>query len=226
MRILAAELRKTFTLRFFIVLLIAVAANFLLFRHNLSGGYSFYDQEDYVALQKEVIAMGDEGYAYMEEQVALLNACMDWENYESFAQQGFTMEITEEMLKYQEVYEKGGYLRYTDYLFSERSLHNAVLRLMEQAQDHKQTLQNAIDDAKTKTSFAIFAKPGTFAYRSQLATIERLEGLLYIQPTFDISDGVLNSQVSAVTDLLGLMLILFLCTELVVTEQKNGMLQF
>ena len=47
MRILTAELRKTFTLRFFLVLLIAVAANFLLFRHNLSGGYSFYGQEAY-----------------------------------------------------------------------------------------------------------------------------------------------------------------------------------
>ena len=69
MRILTAELRKTFTLRFFLVLLIAVAANFLLFRHNLSGSYSFYGQEAYVALQKEVIAMGDEGYAYMQEQV-------------------------------------------------------------------------------------------------------------------------------------------------------------
>lgn len=224
MRILTAELRKTFTLRFFLVLLIAVAANFLLFRHNLSGSYSFYGQEAYVALQKEVIAMGDEGYDYMKEQVALLNACMDWETYESWLQQGYTMEITEEMLKYQEVYEKGEYLRFTDNLYPERSLHNAVYRLMQQAQDHKLTLQSAIDDAKTKTSFAIFAKPGTFAYRSQLATIERLEGLLYIQPAFDISDGVLNSQVSAVTDLLGLMLILFLCTELVVTEQKNGML--
>ena len=150
MRILTAELRKTFTLRFFLVLLIAVAANFLLFRHNLSGSYSFYGQEAYVALQKEVIAMGDEGYAYMQEQVELLNACMDWETYESFAQQGFTMEITEEMLKYQAVYEKGEYLRYTDYLFSERSLHNTVFRLMEQAQDHKLTLQNAIDDAKQR----------------------------------------------------------------------------
>ena len=59
MRILTAELRKTFTLRFFLVLLIAVAANFLLFRHNLSGGYSFYGQEAYVALQKEVITMGE-----------------------------------------------------------------------------------------------------------------------------------------------------------------------
>ena len=61
MRILTAELRKTFTLRFFLVLLIAVAANFLLFRHNLSGSYSFYGQEAYVALQKVKFGWGGGG---------------------------------------------------------------------------------------------------------------------------------------------------------------------
>ena len=35
MRILTAEIRKTLTLRFFLILLIAIAANFLLFRHSL-----------------------------------------------------------------------------------------------------------------------------------------------------------------------------------------------
>ena len=225
MRILTAELRKTFTLRFFLILLIAVAANFLLFRHNLSGNYFFYDQEDYMSLQKAVIAMGDDGYAWLDEQVKMLDACREWESYDSMVQSGRPApEITEEMLACQEVYETGEYLRYTENLYSERSLFREVLQLVQQAEDHKLTLQAAIDDAKTKTSFSIFAKPGTFAYRSQIATIERLEGLLYIQPKYDISDGVLNSQVSAVTDLLGLMLILFLCTELVVTEQKNGML--
>ena len=225
MRILTAELRKTFTLRFFLILLIAVGANFLLFRHNLSGNYYNYGQEAYVALQKEVIAKGDDGVAYLEERIELLNACRAWDDYAFMVQNGMRApEITEEMLKYQAVYEKGGYLRYSEDAHSELSMFRAVLQMAEQARDHKLTLQTAIDDAKTKTSFAIFAKPGTFAYRSQLATIQRLEGLLYIQPKFDISDGVLNSQVSAVTDLLGLMLILFLCTELVVTEQKNGML--
>lgn len=35
MRILTAEIRKTLTLRFFLILLVAIAANFLLFRHSL-----------------------------------------------------------------------------------------------------------------------------------------------------------------------------------------------
>ena len=69
MRILTAELRKTFTLRFFLILLIAVGANFLLFRHNLSGNYYNYGQEAYVALQKEVIDKGDDGVAYLEERI-------------------------------------------------------------------------------------------------------------------------------------------------------------
>lgn len=57
--------------------------------------------------------------------------------------------ITQEMLAYQEVYESGAYLRYTDNLYSERYL---------------------------------------------------VKALLYIQPSYDISDGVLKAQNSTVTD--------------------------
>lgn len=225
MRILTAEFRKTFTLRFFLILLVAVAANFLLFMNGAGHDDDNYSHEDAVALQREVISMGSNGYNYMEKQLEMLEACQGWEDYNKAVQYGFSApEITEEMVKYQEVYKNGSYLRYSEDLYTERELFQSVYGEMLRVANHKETLQSAIEAAQKNISFPIFAKPGTFAYRNQLAAIDRLEDLLYIQPKYDLSDGVLNAQRSAVTDLLGLMLILFFCTELVVTEQRNGMI--
>ena len=227
MRILTAEIRKTLTLRFFLILLIAIAANFLLFRHSLQGTYRMYEQEWYLTAQQEVLKMEDSArLPALQERYRMLDACQDWERYDSMAQQGYAdpADITAEMLEFQEVYESGAYLRYTDNLYSERSLVRDLLNDVQRVADHTATLEAVIKEAKMKTSVAIFAKPGTFSYRSQLATIEKFESLLYIHPTYDISDGVLNAQNSAVTDLIALLMILFLCTEMVVTEHKNGML--
>ena len=227
MRILTAEIRKTLTLRFFLILLVAIAANFLLFRHSLRGGYMMYEQDQYLNAMTEVLEMEDDArLPTLQERYDMLQICRDWENYDYKAQEGYAdpEDITEEMLQYQEIYESGEYLRYTDNLYSERSLVRALLQDVQRIAEHTATLEAVIQEAKMKTSVAIFAKPGTFSYRSQLATIEKFESLLYIQPTYDISDGVLKAQNSAVTDLIALLMILFLCTELVVTEHKNGML--
>lgn len=227
MRILTAEIRKTLTLRFFLILLIAIAANFLLFRHSLQGTYRMYEQEWYLTAQQEVLKMEDSArLPALQERYRMLDACQAWERYDQLAQQGYAdpADITAEMLEFQEVYESGEYLRYTDNLYSERSLVRDLLSDVQRVADHTATLEAVIQEAKMKTSVAIFAKPGTFSYRSQLATIEKFESLLYIHPTYDISDGVLNAQNSAVTDLIALLMILFLCTEMVVTEHKNGML--
>ena len=227
MRILISELRKTLTLRFFLILLIAIGANFLLFRHSLQGSYMMYDQAQYLAAVEDVLELEDDArLPALQERYDMLEVCRDWENYDSMAQQGYAdpEDITQEMLAYQEIYESGEYLRYTDNLYAERYLVKALLSDVQRVEDHTATLEAVIREAKLKTSVAIFAKPGTFSHRSQLATIEKFESLLYIQPTFDISDGVLKAQSSTVTDLIALLMILFLSTEMVVTEHKNGML--
>ena len=227
MRILISELRKTLTLRFFLILLIAIGANFLLFRHSLQGSYMMYDQAQYLAAVEDVLELEDDArLPALQERYEMLDICRDWENYDAMAQQGYAdpEDITPEMLAYQEIYESGEYLRYTDNLYAERYLVKALLSDVQRVEDHTATLEAVIREAKLKTSVAIFAKPGTFSHRSQLATIEKFESLLYIQPTFDISDGVLKAQNSTVTDLIALLMILFLSTEMVVTEHKNGML--
>ncbi len=225
MRILTAELKKTLTLRFLVILLVAVAASFLLFRRDLEKDYRVYGQENYLAAQQEVLAMpSSERYDRLLDWKNMLQACQEWENYEQSQQQGWNVSISENMLLYKEAYDSGDYLKYCDSLYAERSLINELFAQVGQVENHKKTLEAAIADAKLKTSFALFAQPGTFGYRSQLATIEKLESMLHIVPRYDVSDGVLQFQDSAVTDLVGLVLILFLCTELMVTEQKNGML--
>ena len=227
MRILSAELRKTLTIRFFLILLVAVTANILLFRHNLSGDYRAYGQEAYIAAQKDILSVeSSQRASFLQERARMLSACGEWEYYDRTVQDGdaTNLEITQDMLEFREAYESGAYLKYTDSLSRESGLIQALLKQVNQVGNHHATLNSAIEEATLKTSISIFAKPGTFAYRSQLATIDRLQELLHIQPQYDISDGVLKSQTSVATDLIGLMLVLFLCTEMVVTEQKNGML--
>lgn len=225
MRILTAELRKTLTKRFFAILLVALLANFLLFRHNLSRGYNVYSMEEYLTAQQEISAMDpEERVQFITDRNRMLEACRKWERYDLTVEMGGTGKVDDEMLLYQEVYESGGYLRYCEYLYSEQRLISYFASEISRIEGHGELIQRIIAEAKLKTTVSIYAKPGTFAHSSQLATIERFEKLADIVPEYDPAEGIVNMQQSAVTDLIALLMILLLCTELVVTEQKNGML--
>lgn len=227
MRILGAELKKTLTLRFFLILALAIAANFLLFRNDMRYEYVYYDKEVFIAAQQDVLQIEpDKRLDYLEEQSRLIRICQRWETYDMLVQSGFSGSdyIDEEMLQYQELYESGACLKYTDSLFFEGYLISDLMKDIQQVNNHKTTLEKVIEEARTKTGVSIFAKPGTFSYRSQLKTIERFEKLKNITPVYDVSAGVLKFQSSAVTDLIALLMIMFLCTQMVVTEYKNGML--
>ena len=226
MKFVAAELKKILTGRFLGFLAVALAANFLLFWHNQTADRWSYTLQAQYAAQKDVLAMDEaERYDYVQERVRMLNACREWVSYDTNVQNGHTSsEVTEEMLRYREVYESGSYLKYTDSLQFERTLMKDILDELQRIRDYRQTMQNVIREAELKTTFSIYSQSGTFAYRSQLAVAERMEKLLHIQPVYDVSEGVLNAQSSAPTDLLALVLILYICVEIIVTEQKNGML--
>lgn len=227
MRILGAELKKTLTLRFFLILALAIAANFLLFRNDMRYEYVYYDKEVFIAAQQDVLQIEpDKRLDYLEEQSRLIKACQRWETYDMLVQSGIVGPefIDEEMLQYQDIYESGAFLKYTDSLFFEGYLISDLMKDIQQVNNHKTTLEKVIEEARTKTGVSIFAKPGTFSYRSQLKTIERFEQLKNITPVYDVSAGVIKFQSSAVTDLIALLMIMFLCTQMVVTEYKNGML--
>ncbi len=218
MRILTAELRKILTLRFFSVLLIAVGANFFLFRHNLTNSYSFYEQEAYIAAQQDVMTIPeDQRLSYLQEKAQLLDACTQWETETDPV-------ISEDMRSHWDIYTSGTYLQYTEDLFSERFLFRDLLQEAQQTANHTQTIKSIIEEARTKTSVSIFAEPDSFSYRNQLAVIDRFEDLLYITPDYDMSSGVLHFQSSAVTDLIAFVSILLFCTEMAIGEQKSGTL--
>lgn len=218
MRILTAELRKALTLRFFSVLLIAVVANFFLFRHNLINSYSFYEQKAYIAAQQDVMAIPeDQRLSYLQEKVKLLDACTQWETETDPV-------ISEDMRSHWDIYTSGAYLQYAEDLFSERFLFRDLLQEVQQTANHTQTIESIIEEARTKTSVSIFAEPDSFSYRNQLAVIDRFEDLLHITPVYDLTSGVLHFQTSAVTDLIALVAILLFCTEMAIGEQKSGTL--
>ena len=120
MRILGAELKKTLTLRFFLILALAIAANFLLFRNDMRHEYVYYDKEVYIAAHQDVMQMEpDRRLDYLKEQSRLIKICQRWETYDMLVQSGVVGSdyIDEEMLQYQELYESGACLKYTDSLF-------------------------------------------------------------------------------------------------------------
>ena len=174
MRILNAELRKTLTLRFFLILVLAIVANLLLFRNYTSQKYLIYDQQAFIAAQQDVLQVEpDRRLDYLTEQSRMISACQRWEIYDSLVQSGIadTDYINEEMLRYQSVYESGACLKYTNSLFSESMLIRDLLTDLQQVSSHGDTLENVIQEAKVKTGVSIFAKPGTFSYRNQLNII-------------------------------------------------------
>lgn len=227
MKFLSTELKKLLTLRIAVILFVAIAANFLLFWHGQARTHTQYNQSDYHAAQQELLDMAEaERAEFAREHQRMLNACLEWQHYDEQMQRDPSRpgQITEEMLLYRNVYESGGYLRYTDSVYAERALYNRLFSEYGKVRDYHTVLKDAIEEARRKTSVSIFAKPGTFAYRSQLAIIDQFEKLLEVEPVYDRSEGVLKLQTSAFTDLIGLVLILLLSTEIVVSEHRTGML--
>lgn len=216
------------TRRLMLILLAAVLANLLLFWHSQTKPTQrFYDPAAYLAAQQDLLKIAPhQRLAYAQERYQMLEVCLRWERYDTLVQGGTAnpADIDEEMLSYQQMYESGAYLQYTDNLYFESQIFRELVMELQDVDNHRAKLEAAIQDAKLKTSVSIFAKPGTFPYRNQLAIIEQLEKLTYIVPVYDVSSGVLQAQGSAATDLIALMLVLIVCTELVITEHKNGMM--
>ena len=223
MRILNAEMRKVITRRFVLLLAAAVLINVFLFHRNLNSKYRDFTPEQYARLCRDVAAMDEEErIEFVVSRRNMLNACQRWDIY--YRNSGFSIKITDAMLEYKEIYEKGGYLIYGNNAFEEYQMFKILYNQLQMVQEYQDGLDTTIAEAEKKTSISIFAKPGTFPYRNQLAVLERFREAKNVTPIFDVSDGVLNMQSSAVTDLLALLVILFLCTQMVVAEHKNGML--
>lgn len=218
MRILRAEFQKALTVRFFSVLIIAVVANFFLFRHNLSSTYSFYTQTAYISAQRDVMAMEPERrLPYLRERVRLLDACIQWETEAEPV-------ISKDTKSYWDSYTSGTYLLYTDEIYSERFLFRDLLWEVQQIDSHSQVILSILEEARAKTSVSIFTEPDSFSYRDQVMIVARFQDLLRITPTYDMSAGVVHFQASALTDLIGLISILLFCTEVAVRDQTSGTL--
>ena len=228
MKFLRTEVRKLITRRFVLLLLAAILANLLLFWHSQNNERrTFYDPKAYQSAQQDLMNMDPAQWmTYAQEQYQMLQVCQRWERYDAMAQMGRTDpdSIDEEMLAYQQVYESGSYLRYTDRLSAEIEVFRELVAELERVNGFQAILDTAIQEAKLKTSISIFSKPGTFPHRSQLAMIDRLEVLREITPAFDVSEGVLSAQNSVATDLIALLLVMVLCTEIIIAEHNNGML--
>lgn len=226
MRILFAEVRKNLTIRFFLILILAIIVNIFLFRHKVSNDYFDSSPEAYRAAQTDLLSISPEQRQdYLDERLSQIDACRSWERYDILLQNGLANpdRIDELMVKYQQDYESGAYLKYTDNSLSEKLLLDTLRQDLNQVSNYSRTLEMAIAQAKLHTSLTIFSRPGTFAYENQIAVIDECEALLHIQPIYDVSEGVLQFQTAPATDLIALLLTIFLCTQMIISEHQNGM---
>lgn len=88
---------------------------------------------------------------------------------------------------------------------------------------YKEYLESIKAQAKSMISISIFAKPGTFNYRSILKTPPAYENVQDVQPVFDISKGLTLATDNSFTDILCGFIVLFAVLSIMISDREQGM---
>lgn len=78
-----------------------------------------------------------------------------------------------------------------------------------------------ISAQKTAMSM-LFSDPNTFSYRNIQKTPPAYQNVQNIEPTFDVSQGIVLALNSPVTDIMGIFLVFFFTVNLLVWDRENG----
>ena len=88
---------------------------------------------------------------------------------------------------------------------------------------YKEYLDNIDAQAKSMTSVSIFAKKGTFNYRSIQKTPPAYDSVRGIEPRFDVSQGILLATDNSFTDILLGFILLFSVLAIMISDREQGM---
>lgn len=231
MRIFTSEIRKIFSLKTLLVLVLALAVNWILLDFSVSQNYPQYgpQPEDYRNIVSDLAGKTEpEKLEFLAQAAEQINACQWLEMQAVSLHEGTGLEFTPEQLslmeKYREAYESKSYLVYTDSAQAEYLLIQSLYQQAMALSQYDQELDRIITQAQTKSAMPVFAKPGTFIYRNLLDTAAQYQTMYGTQSTFDVSQGVTLATENVPTDIIVVLFLLFISGELILREKEKGIL--
>lgn len=133
-------------------------------------------------------------------------------------------EYQEGIQLYEEKYREGNYLKYSEDLFSEKTAVDQVLAEINTLSGYDAYLEGIDEKAEIMTSSSLFSNPDTFSYRNIQRTPGAFHHLKGNQLKADIPLGVTTATQADITDILAVLMILYLCICLFIRERENKLL--
>lgn len=223
MRIFLNETAKIFLKKSTVGLLLALAVlNGVLLWVNENNKSEYYSPSQYKAIYDDCVGMStEEIHEFLTIKTELLNLIFEF-LYGNADENISDKNI--DLKELQSICESGEYLVYTDNLFRERELLNAVLNDVEQCTDYENYLQKIDEDAERMKSISLFSDPNSFGYKNVVRTPDdfaHLKGsVLQAAP----SKGVEMATGFLVTDLLIFVFIIAAVLSTVTREKELGQL--
>lgn len=222
MRIFLNETAKIFLKKSTIGLLLALAVlNGVLLWVNENNKSDYFSPSQYKAVYDDCAGKSTEEIReFLTAKTELLNLIFIFSYGNSDGISNENIDLKE----LQRIYESGEYLTYTDNLFRERELLNAVQSEVEQCVDYENYLRKIDDEAEKMQSISLFSDPNTFGYKNVVRTpndFSHLKGsVLKAAP----SKGVGMATGFLVTDLLVFVFIISAVLSTVTREKELGQL--
>lgn len=229
MQIFLGELSKVFLKRGFLFAIagLIVLNGFLLYKNETTSG--FIQPQAYRQIYNDLKKMPDtQKLVYLEkgekDMQVLLDIEMSKESGDNTASSPMLQQYKSELAKYMVMYNKGGYLKYTKYIFSEEELYSDTLADYNRVKAYDSYLKSIDANAKQMSQVSIFSNPSTFSYRNIQKTAIDIQALQGRTLSVDISKGVNMVTGFAGTDLIAILLIFYICARLVMNEKEKGLL--
>lgn len=127
----------------------------------------------------------------------------------------------EDLLKYIELYSKGGYLKYCSKIYEESELLRSVREENKRINGYGAFLENIEKTSKTMNSVSIFSKKNTFTYRNNNKTAEDFREMSEVKPTLTNSKGINLAIFSIITDIIAIFLLLYISTLLIFSGKEE-----
>lgn len=230
MKIFTAEFQKIFSKKTFLLLAVALVVNWVLLSFNTQQQYQYAaPPEAYQQIFGELTGKSEpEKLSFLKEKLDRITACSLWESKESMEEynQGwaYSEEETALMERYRTVYEEKNYLQYTDSAYTEKTFLKKIYEQAKGVIEYDRMVDGVLEEAETKTGISIFSKPDSFSFRNLKNAAAKFEGMYGTPTTFDISEGVNAATKSISTDLIVVLILLFVSGELIIREKERGLL--
>lgn len=224
MKLFLAEFQKIFTRKSFILLFIAALLinSFLSYRNEC---VKYPMPQSYNKIYTELSSMPQQQqieYLKKQQSKSQIFLLMKLNLASKTAQEDG--ELNELYSECEAEYKSGNYLKYCSNLSDESKLYDNVLKDLQRVRNYKNNLIATKKSFENKTQMSIFSNMGTFSLHNVNKTLADIKNVPERDLPLNISQGI-NMAVSQKfigTDILILLLVLFVVMKLITEEKSNG----